>query len=90
MTSHLPDSALNSGAATFMADFEGTSGTTHSCSGYSRLMRHWNLDSNAPTWLNNLDGQVNLRDAVRRQIAFKGPNGKEYKLNEKIATLIVR
>lgn len=48
------------------------------------------LDSNAPTWLNNLDGQVNLRDAVRRQIAFKGPNGKEYKLNDKIATLIVR
>lgn len=47
-------------------------------------------DSNAPTWLNNLDGQVNLRDAVRRTIGFKGPNGKEYKLNDKIATLIVR
>lgn len=47
-------------------------------------------DSNAPTWANNLDGQVNLRDAVRRQISFKGPNGKEYKLNDKIATLLVR
>ncbi|GAA6010445.1 hypothetical protein JCM10207_001308 [Rhodosporidiobolus poonsookiae] len=61
--------ALNSGAATFMADFE---------------------DSNSPTWLNNLDGQVNLYDAVRRKITFKNPNGKEYKLNDKTATLIVR
>jgi malate synthase len=47
-------------------------------------------DSNSPTWLNNLDGQVNLYDAVRRKIAFTAPNGKEYKLNEKTATLIVR
>lgn len=47
-------------------------------------------DSNSPTWLNNLDGQVNLRDAVRRTISFTAPNGKEYKLNDKIATLIVR
>jgi len=31
-----------------------------------------------------------MYDAVRRKIAFKGPNGKEYKLNDKIATLIVR
>lgn len=37
-----------------------------------------------------MDGQVNMYDAVRRKIAFKGPNGKEYKLNDKIATLIVR
>ncbi|POV96213.1 hypothetical protein PSHT_15244 [Puccinia striiformis] len=61
--------ALNSGAATFMADFE---------------------DSHAPTWLNNLDGQINMKDAVRRQISFKAPNGKDYKLNDRIATLIVR
>ncbi|EGG02889.1 uncharacterized protein MELLADRAFT_90486 [Melampsora larici-populina 98AG31] len=61
--------ALNSGSATYMADFE---------------------DSHAPTWLNNLDGQVNMYDAVRRQISFKGPNGKSYQLNPKIATLIVR
>jgi malate synthase len=41
--------------------------------------------------LNNLDGQVNLRDAIRRQIAFKdAKTGKEYKLNEKTATLLVR
>jgi len=62
--------ALNSGAKTYMADFE---------------------DSTAPTWLNLLDGQVNLRDAVRRQIAFKdAKSGKEYKLNDNIAVLLVR
>lgn len=48
-------------------------------------------DSNAPTWLNSLDGQVNLRDAISRQIAFKdAKSGKEYKLNEKTAVLLVR
>ena len=48
-------------------------------------------DSNAPTWLNSLDGQVNLRDAIFRQIAFKdAKSGKEYKLNEKHAVLLVR
>ena len=48
-------------------------------------------DSNAPTWDNNVQGQINLRDAVRRRISFDDPaSGKAYKLNERIATLIVR
>jgi malate synthase len=47
-------------------------------------------DSLTPTWQNVVDGQINLYDAVRRQITFKSPEGKEYKLNEKTATLIVR
>lgn len=47
-------------------------------------------DANAPTWANNVDGQFNLRDAVRRQIDFTVPGGKEYRLNEKTATLVVR
>ena len=47
-------------------------------------------DSNSPTWQNNLDGQLNLRDAVRREIDFRSPEGKEYSLNPKIATLMVR
>lgn len=48
-------------------------------------------DSLTPTWDNIVAGQINLYDAVRRQIEFKNPEGgKEYKLNEKIATLIVR
>jgi len=47
-------------------------------------------DSNSPTWSNNLDGQFNLRDAVNRTITFQSPEGKSYKLNERIATLLVR
>jgi len=47
-------------------------------------------DANSPTWTNNLDGQVNLRDANRRTIEFTSPEGKKYKLNDKIATLLVR
>lgn len=47
-------------------------------------------DATAPTWENQLEGQINLRDAVRRTIAFTSPEGKAYKLNEKTATLMVR
>jgi malate synthase len=47
-------------------------------------------DSNAPTWTNNIQGQVNLRDAVRGTIAYTSPEGKEYKLNPKHAVLLVR
>jgi len=48
-------------------------------------------DSNAPTWDNNVQGQINLRDAVRRQISFEDPaSGKSYRLNERTATLLVR
>jgi malate synthase len=61
--------ALNSGASTYMADFE---------------------DSNSPTWDNCVQGQVNLRDAVRRTIEFTSPEGKSYRLNDKTATLLVR
>jgi malate synthase len=60
--------ALNSGASTYMADFE---------------------DSNTPTWSNNIEGQINLMDAIRRTITFQ-QGEKSYKLNEKTAVLIVR
>ncbi|KAK7473141.1 hypothetical protein VKT23_001242 [Stygiomarasmius scandens] len=60
--------ALNSGAKTFMADFE---------------------DSSAPTFANMVNGQVNLRDAIRRQIDFES-GGKSYKLTDKPAVLLVR
>jgi len=46
-------------------------------------------DANAPTWLNCIDGQVNLRDAVRRTISFDSGT-KQYKLNDTTATLMVR
>ncbi len=47
-------------------------------------------DSNSPTWENNLNGQINMRDAVRRTISFTNEAGKEYRLNEKTAVLMVR
>lgn len=47
-------------------------------------------DSHAPTWEGTLDGQVNLRDAVRKAIAFTSLEGKSYALKEKTATLLVR
>ena len=47
-------------------------------------------DSNSPTWENCIEGQQNLRDAVRRTIEFTSPEGKEYKLNPKTAVLFVR
>ena len=47
-------------------------------------------DSNAPTWSNMIEGQINVRDAVRRTISFRSPEGKSYKLNDTTATLMVR
>jgi malate synthase len=47
-------------------------------------------DSTAPTWSNVIDGQINLRDAIRRQIDFSTPEGKSYALNEETAILMVR
>lgn len=61
--------ALNSGAKTFMADFE---------------------DSSAPTWDVVMQGQINMMDAVRGTITFDSPDGKHYKLNDKVAVLLVR
>jgi malate synthase len=46
-------------------------------------------DAHAPTWANNIEGHVNLRDAVRRTIDFKS-GAKEYRLNDTTATLLVR
>src|SRR5213083_666399 len=47
-------------------------------------------DSNAPTWRNNLEGQLNLRDAVRGTIEYTSPEGKRYALAPRTATLMVR
>lgn len=48
-------------------------------------------DANTPTWDNQMRGQINLRDAVARTIAFTDPgSGKEYALADRTATLIVR
>jgi len=47
-------------------------------------------DSHAPTWDATIQGQLNLRDAIEGTIAFNSPEGKAYKLNDKVATLLVR
>jgi malate synthase len=47
-------------------------------------------DSLTPTWDNVVQGQINLRDAVTREISFQNPDGKQYRLNPQIATLLVR
>ena len=48
-------------------------------------------DANAPTWDNMIEGQINLRDAVAGTLEFTDPGtGKEYRLNDKGATLVVR
>ncbi len=47
-------------------------------------------DSNSPTWLNNLAGQVNVRDAIRGDISFVSPEGKSYTLGPKPAVLFIR
>src|SRR6202163_4543393 len=47
-------------------------------------------DANSPTWANLVEGQVNLIDAIERRIDFTSPEGKQYRLNEKVATLLVR
>jgi len=48
-------------------------------------------DSNSPSWDNNIQGQINLRDAVDGTISFTHPiKDKVYSLNEETATLMVR
>ena len=47
-------------------------------------------DANSPTWENMVGGQVHLLDAVARTVTHAGPDGRIYKLNDEIATLIVR
>lgn len=47
-------------------------------------------DASSPTWENMIDGQINLKDAIRKEIDFQAANGKEYKLNKETAVLIQR
>ena len=47
-------------------------------------------DSNSPKWDNQIQGQINLCRAIRRELTFKNEAGKEYRLNDRIATLQIR
>ncbi len=47
-------------------------------------------DANSPTWRNNIEGHINLRDAIRRTIDYTSPEGKPYRLGPNPAVLFVR
>ena len=48
-------------------------------------------DANSPTWANMVSGQANLMDAIRGTLQFDDEEkGKEYRLDEETATLLVR
>lgn len=47
-------------------------------------------DSSSPTWDMMMDGQINVRDAVRSTITYQSPEGKDYALKDKTAVLMVR
>jgi malate synthase len=47
-------------------------------------------DANSPTWENMFGGQANLTEAIERTITFEGPEGKQYRLNDEVAVLLVR
>ncbi|AXE24006.1 malate synthase A [Streptomyces globosus] len=47
-------------------------------------------DATAPTWNNVIDGQLNLLDAIERRIDFTTPEGREYRLGQDLATIVVR
>jgi malate synthase len=47
-------------------------------------------DSLSPTWTNVVQGQLNLSDAIAGAIEFTGPDGREYRLGDEVATLLVR
>src|SRR5499426_1846022 len=47
-------------------------------------------DANAPLWDNVVSGQANVQDAVRRTITFQNPDGRTYRLRDRVATLVVR
>ncbi len=47
-------------------------------------------DAHSPTWAGTVAGQVNLWDTVRRRIEYRSPDGRDYRLNERTATLMVR
>ncbi len=47
-------------------------------------------DANCPNWANLIQGQINIKAAIRRTLTYKSATGKEYRLNDKIASLQMR
>jgi malate synthase len=47
-------------------------------------------DANSPTWENVIEGQLNMRDAARLTLTYTSPEGKQYALKDKVATILAR
>jgi malate synthase len=47
-------------------------------------------DANSPTWENVMEGQRNMYDAARLTLTYTSPEGKQYRLKDKIATILAR
>jgi malate synthase len=49
-------------------------------------------DANTPLWENMITGQLNLKDALDREIGFSTPEGRSYELrpDDELATIVVR
>jgi malate synthase len=47
-------------------------------------------DATSPAWFNIIDGQLNLYDAIRRQIDFTDTDGRRHELHRETATIMVR
>jgi malate synthase len=47
-------------------------------------------DALSPPWANVIAGQLNCSQAVRRTLEYASPEGKRYRLNQELATLVVR
>ena len=47
-------------------------------------------DANSPTWRNQVEGHLNLIDAIEGTITYDGADGRHYELIDNPATLLVR
>ena len=47
-------------------------------------------DALSPSWANVVAGQANCQEAVRRTLTYTAPEGKAYRLGDRLATLVVR
>ncbi|BCY12326.1 malate synthase A [Actinoplanes sp. L3-i22] len=47
-------------------------------------------DSTSPTWENVILGQVNLKDALDGTLGWTAPDGRDYKVGERLPTIMVR
>jgi malate synthase len=47
-------------------------------------------DSMTPSWHNVIDAQINLRDAVAGTISYVNPDGRTYRLHDRVSVLFMR